>query len=127
MSRYRNERQFGLLLAGVMLVLAVWPLLHRHAPTWLWLLPAAILGLLAWLAPAILAPFAQGWLWFGHQLGRINSFILLTLVFFLIITPLALIFRTARRDPLELRPPNRKSFWHRHEHKPSPDSFRNQF
>jgi hypothetical protein len=127
MSTQHTERQFGLLFAAIATILALWPLIHANPPAWLWLLPAACLGLIAQLKPLLLTPFARAWFWLGHQLGRINGFILLTLVYFLIITPLAFLFRMLRRDPLELHRPHRKSFWHHHEQTPTPESFRNQF
>ncbi|MBI3773704.1 MAG: hypothetical protein HY272_13525 [Gammaproteobacteria bacterium] len=127
MNLYRSERQFGLLLAAAAVLVAFWPLFSASAPRWLWLLPAATLSLIAWRVPALLTPLARAWLWLGHHLGRINTFILLSVVFFLLITPLALLFRIFRRDPLELHVPHRKSFWHRHAQAPTPESFRNQF
>lgn len=127
MNLYRSERQFGLLLAAAAVLVAFWPLFSASAPRWLWLLPAAILSLIAWRVPALLTPLTRGWLWLGHHLGRINTFILLSVVFFLLITPLALLFRVLRRDPLELQSPHRKSFWHHHTQAPTPESFRNQF
>jgi hypothetical protein len=39
----------------------------------------------------------------AHMLGRVNSVILLTLVYYLVITPTALVMRWRGRDPLQLK------------------------
>ena len=43
------------------------------------------------------------WIKFGHLLGLVQSRILLGLLFFIVITPLALVRRLLRMDPLRLR------------------------
>ena len=45
------------------------------------------------------------WLWFGLAkiLGKIVNTILLTIVFYLFLTPLALLYRIFNRDPLLMR------------------------
>lgn len=51
------------------------------------------------------------WLWekIGHTLGWINSRILLTVVFYVVLLPFALLFRLFNRDPLSLRWANKDS------------------
>lgn len=124
---YRNEREFGLLLAAIAAAAAVWPLLAGGALKWLWLLAALLPLLLAWRAPQWLTPLARGWLWLGHLLGHVNSRVILALIFFLLITPLALLFRMVGRDELRLRQGRRASYWIARERRWPPESFRDQF
>jgi len=64
----------------------------------------------------------------GHLLGRIVSPIVLGLIFFVLITPVALFGRVAGRDPLRLKPRAISSYWVKREPAgPTPDSFKNQF
>lgn len=42
------------------------------------------------------------WLGFSLLLGRVNSTFILTLVFYLLLTPLAFVYRRFNRDPLKL-------------------------
>ncbi len=56
---------------------------------------------------------AGAWLGFSAVLGAINSKILLTLVYYLVLTPIALLYRLTHRDPLSLRRADdtRRSYW----------------
>ena len=46
---------------------------------------------------------AGAWLGFSAVLGAINSKILLTLVYYLVLTPIALLYRLTHRDSLSLK------------------------
>jgi len=56
---------------------------------------------------------AGAWLGFSAVLGAINSKILLTLVYYLVLTPIALLYRLTHRDPLSLKRADdtRRSYW----------------
>jgi cytochrome b len=46
---------------------------------------------------------ARGWMAFAHVLGRVNSAILLTVVYVLMILPMRLLWGIFHKDPLRLR------------------------
>lgn len=72
------------------------------------LLPVSGLILLATLLkPAIFTPIASVWFAFSHFFGRIMSVLILTAIFFLIVTPMGLIRRLLGCDPMQLAPENR--------------------
>jgi len=124
-----SDRSFGLIFAGVFLLVGLWPLFNRASPR-LWAVAvAAIFALCAWLAPQVLAPLNQLWFRFGELLHRIVSPIALGVIFFGVITPYAMVMRLFGRDELLLRKGSaRESYWVRREPPgPPPDSFRNQF
>jgi len=78
---------------------------------WLHLLALALLLLgFAWKEAA--AGLSRGWLAFAEVLGRMNSRILLSLIFCLVITPVAFVFRLFNKDHLRLekRPENLSYF-----------------
>ena len=123
------ERAFGLVFAGVFLLVSLWPIIER-APLRAWALGvAAVFALCACLAPRVLAPLNRLWLRFGGLLHRIVSPIVLGVLFFGVIAPYALVMRFAGRDALLLRKRSaRRSYWVRREPPgPPPDSLRNQF
>ncbi|ALP53350.1 hypothetical protein Tel_09390 [Candidatus Tenderia electrophaga] len=125
--RYRQERQFGAVLAIIFAAVGLWPLLHAQAPAWGWVGISAALLLVAGLAPAVLSPVVKIWLKIGHIIAVINTWLLLAIAFFLLITPLALLFRLFGRDLLALRVKKKDSYWLAHDKRWSPDSFKNQF
>lgn len=51
------------------------------------------------------------WMKFAHALGWVNTRIILSIVYFLIFTPLALIFRLIGKDPMERRFEAADSYW----------------
>lgn len=50
------------------------------------------------------------WLWIGEKLGTINAAILLFLIYYLILTPIAFLSRIGSNDPLQLKPPSKSNF-----------------
>ena len=53
------------------------------------------------------------WLWMGigFVIGNVVNRVLMSLVFFLAVTPMALIMKLLRRDRLRLRRPQTDSYW----------------
>ena len=95
-------RNFGLVTAGLvagLFGLALPWLRHHPFHRWPWVLSAAL------LVPALVWPPALRyvhWLWvrIGLVLGWINSRIILTILFFVVILPLGLLMRALGHDPV---------------------------
>lgn len=124
-----SERAFGAVLGAVFLLIALWPLLEG-AGLRLWALALAALFLAAAaLAPGALAPLNRIWFRFGMLLHRIVSPLAMALLFYLTVTPTALILRLAGKDPLRLKFDRAaKSYWiERAPPGPAPETMRNQF
>lgn len=77
---------------------------------------AALLLLLVLLVPKAAAWLAWGWLRLAHFLGNINAKIILTLIFYVVLTPIALLYRLRRGDALGVRHRQPHSNWHRRDH-----------
>ena len=94
-------RKFGLTVGGVFLLLGCvsWWRGHEIAPRVMWTLgaPLAVLGA---VAPSLLGPVERAWMAMAEVLGRINTRIILTTLFFVIFTPIGWVLRL-RRDPLD--------------------------
>lgn len=70
----------------------------------------------------------EAWMKFAHALGWVNTRIILSIVYFLIFTPLALIFRLIGKDPLERRFEAVDSYWNKREAKEfRREDYRRQF
>ena len=101
----RQLREFGLVVGGLILMLFSWllPALHGHPqaiwPMWIGL-PLLVLGL---IAPQSLRQPYRAWMALGHGLGWINSRVILTLVYLLVLQPIALVMRLLGHDPLRRR------------------------
>jgi len=127
--RRGSDRMLGWVFAGAFLVLGCWPLLHG-SPVRVWaFVLAGVFLLVASLRPALLAPLNRFWSWLGLLLHRVVSPVVLGGVFFLAVTPIGLLMRALRKDPLRLRFDRAvTSYWiERHPPGPAPDTMRNQF
>jgi len=78
--------------------------------------------------PGALLPFNRLWSRFGFLLARIISPIVLGVMFFGLITPVALFMRLAGRDELKIKPAKSTSHWRaRTPPGPASDSLKHQF
>ncbi len=122
-------RRFGLSVGGVFLLLGTvsWWRGHVIAPRVMWTLggPLVVGGL---VAPALLAPVERVWMAMAEVLGRVNTRIILTVLFYLVITPVAWIRRLSG-DPLDrTMRDGRASNWVKRERTPvDPARYRQQF
>jgi hypothetical protein len=123
-----SNRSFGLVFTAFFSVLAFWPLVRHGAPVRLWAAGAAgVMLLLALVSPQVLEPANRLWMKLGLLLGRIVNPIVLSLMFFLVFTPVALILRWIGRDLLGLRrSPQAASYWIPRE-PIEPGTLKNQF
>ena len=127
--RAGSERAFGIVFAVVFLIVGLWPLIGDAAlRPWALAVSAGFLAA-ALVFPKILSPLNQLWFRFGMLLHKIVNPLVMGLLFFLTVTPIALIMRIAGKDPLRCRmDPDAESYWiTRDPAGPEPDTMRNQF
>jgi hypothetical protein len=108
----RELRKFGLTLAAGFLVVAAL-FFWRDVAAWPYLLGiSGLFALFGLVLPRVLAPIEWAWMKFAGVMGYIMTRVLLTLTFFLAITPTALILRLFGKDPLQKRIDSSAStFW----------------
>jgi hypothetical protein len=100
----RDLRSFGLIIAGASVLFGLWPRVVRSESPRVWVLGVgAVFALAALAAPGILRHPYRVWMLLGHGLGWVNSRIIMTVLFFLVVTPAALVMRIAGRDALMRR------------------------
>ena len=122
-------RKFGLTVGGAFAVFGAisWWRGHELPPRVLWTL-AALLIVPGAIAPAILGPVQRAWMAFATVLGHVNTRIILTVLFYLVMTPVGLIMRLFR-DPLDRSLRDRTtSQWIKRESQPvEPGRYERQF
>jgi hypothetical protein len=124
-----SDRTLGLVFAAFFSVVGVLPLLRRHEMR-LWALAVAGCFLIAALAfPPVLRPVNYVWTRLGLVLQKVTNPIILGVLFYLFITPFALICRLLGKDSLRLHfDPAANSYWlPRTPPGPLPESMKNQF
>ena len=110
----KDLKTFGLLLPAFV-VLVGFVVRHRTgssaAAGTLWAVGAA-LSALYWAAPAVRRPIFVGWTAATYPIGWVVSHAVLAVVYFGVVTPIALLLRLAGRDPLDRRiDPSAASYW----------------
>ncbi len=98
----KELRHFGLLTGAMLIILfgLLIPWLRGHGlPRWPWTI-AVILWFCSILAPLALRPVYQIWMRIGSILGWINTRIILGSIFFCMVTPMALMMKLFKRDPM---------------------------
>jgi hypothetical protein len=124
-----SEASFGYVVAGAFAVIALLPLRHALAPHWWALAVAAALALVARCAPAVLRPANIVWFRLGLMLSRILNPMVISMLFFVLITPAGIIARQLGKDFLKLKfDRSTPSYWIvRDPPGPKPDSMNRQF
>jgi hypothetical protein len=85
-------------------------------------------GLAALAAPRALRPLNKAWFWLGQLLGKVVSPIVLGIIFYGLLTPVAVAGRLLGRDELRLKRRPVSSYWvERQPPGPESDSFNHQF
>jgi len=123
----RKQRVFGFGLAVILLILAAaaW---HKGRPAMPWeLAAAAASALLAWLRPQALSPLYKPWMKAANWLGEANTFLIMAAVYYLALTPYAVVLRLLGRDLLDEKLHDRVSYWHDKGPLPEPRSYLRQF
>ena len=124
-----TERSFGLVMAVFFLIVALWPLITDRPIRWWAMAASAGFALLALLWPGVLTPLNKLWARVGILLHHVVSPVVLGLLFYVTVTPIAVLMRLVGKDPLRLRRDSKAaSYWiERTPPGPTPDSMKNQF
>jgi hypothetical protein len=105
-------RKFALVVGGALLVLGL--LLWRRGHGTGGIVAAALAGalLLAGLAaPTRLGPVYRGWMALAHAISKVTTPVVMSIIFFLVLTPAGLLARLAGHRPL-LRKSQADTYWH---------------
>ena len=125
----RTLRQFAAAWLVFFLAAASYQTLVRGRPA-----AGYVLGAIALIGLAgLLKPLAVRWLFIGatvvaFPIGWLMTQVILAVMFYLVLTPLALVFRWRGRDELQLRrEPEKSSFWITRGHPPDAGRYLKQF
>lgn len=101
----KGLREFGIVTGTIVAVLfgLFFPwLLERDLPLWPWVFAGAF-TLWALVAPESLRPIYRLWMRLGLLLSQVTTPIILGIIFFFVILPVALVMRLAGHDPMARR------------------------
>ena len=124
-----SNRSFGLVFCVVFIVVALLPAVHGAPIRWWALGVAGAFFAAAVLAPRVLTPLNRVWFALGLVLHRVVNPVIMAVMFYGAILPMALLLRVLGKDLLRLkREPNAASYWiARDPPGPAPGSMTKQF
>ena len=106
-----SNKSFGVVFFIVFLIVSIYPLIN-NGELRIWSLITAIIFLILGLINSkVLTPLNKLWFKFGLLLGKVISPLIMGIIFFLVVTPIALIMRIIGKDQLNLKFNNKKSYW----------------
>ena len=111
----KNQKIFALGLPVVWAILNLLFFRFQFQSTGFIILTALIGGVeIAFLLfPPVYRKIYRGWNWLARKIGQFNSYIILTLIFYLIVTPISLLLRLLGKDLLDRKIDSRAtSYWH---------------
>lgn len=108
----QREQKLTFIIGAILLMIATWNVWQERSVVY-W--PTGVVSVTLLLIGLFSATgshkFYHLWMRLAHMLGYINSRILLSLIYFLVVTPYGLILRLFGRDMMNRRGTGRKSYW----------------
>ena len=106
-----SNRSFGIVFFIVFILIAFYPLINQGEIRIWSVLISLLFLILGIINSKILTPLNKVWFKFGIFLGKIISPIVMCLIFFLVVTPIAFLMRMLKKDLLNLKFSKNNSYW----------------
>tara|TARA_B110000305_G_scaffold174326_1_gene192755 strand:- start:1794 stop:2177 length:384 start_codon:yes stop_codon:yes gene_type:complete len=106
-----SNKSFGIVFFVVFLIIAFYPIVNDGTlRVWALIISLVFIGL-GLLNSRILTPLNKIWFKFGIFLGKIVSPTVMGLIFFLVLTPTGMFMRIIKKNFLNLKFDDSKSYW----------------
>ena len=106
-----SNKSFGIVFCIVFLLIGIWPILNNESYRF-WVLVISLVFLILGLTNSkLLTPFNILWFKLGIFLGKIVSPVVMGIIFFFVVTPTAILMRLFKKDLLNLKYNDSKSYW----------------
>ena len=109
--KINSNKSFGLVFFIVFLIIATYPLINNQNIR-IWSLAIALIFLILGLINSnFLTPLNKIWFKFGIFLGKIISPVIMGVIFFFVVTPIAFLMKILKKDLLDLKFNSENSYW----------------
>ena len=126
-TKLPSNKRFGYFFSFIFFVFSAYFFVNEF---WIWFYTFSSLTLvfftLSVIKAELLLPLNKLWMSFGYLLGKVIRPFVLGIIFFVLITPIAILMRLAGRDELRLKI-NNESGWVSRTIPILPESFKQQF
>lgn len=126
----RELRQFGFIWLGFLAffgLLAWFKFGHHHLAEGLWA-AAVVVPLIGWFVPSFMRAVFVGMSYAAFPIGFVVSHVVLAAVYYLILTPIGIVMRLFRYDPMRRQfQPDSPSYWIKRAPHPDPKQYFRQY
>jgi len=106
-----SNKSFGVVFFIFFLIISFYPLINDEKIR-VWSLAISLFFLSAsFIFPKILTPLNKLWFKFGILLGKIISPIVMSVIFFCVVTPIGIFMRIIKKDLLNLKFNDKGTYW----------------
>jgi len=106
-----SNRSFGVVFFVFFLIISLFPLLNDNDIRYWSLILSIIFLVLGLLNSNLLTLLNNLWFKFGILLGKVISPFIMGTIFFIIVTPIGIIMKILKKDLLNLKFNNKKTYW----------------
>ena len=106
-----SNRSFGIVFFIVFFLIGLYPYFNGGSISFIFIIFGLIFLILGLINSKILNPLNKLWFKFGLFLGKIISPLVMSAIFFLVVTPTGLIMKLMKKDILNLKFNKNKTYW----------------
>ena len=106
-----SNKSFGIVFFLVFLVISLYPLINNESLRYWSLVVSFVFLILGLFNSNILTPLNRLWFKFGILLGKFISPLIMGIIFFLVVTPIGILMKIFKKDLINLKFDNSKSYW----------------
>jgi|TARA_B100000768_G_scaffold93743_1_gene87679 hypothetical protein len=106
-----SNKSFGIVFFILFLIISLYPLISNEKIR-VWSLLISLFFLISiFFFPKVLTPLNNLWFKFGILLGKIVSPIVMSVIFFLVVTPIGIFMKIIGKDLLNLKFNDKETYW----------------
>ena len=106
-----SNKSFGIVFFVVFLLIGLWPILNENEIRIWPVIISFIFLILGLFNSKVLTPMNKLWFRFGIHLGNFIAPIVMGIVFFLVVSPTGLLMKLLKKDLINLKKNNEKTYW----------------
>ena len=110
-NKLGSNRSFGIVFFIVFLIISLWPIKNGENFNFWFLGLSLIFLILGMFNSKLLGPLNLIWFKFGIFLGSIISPIVMSIIFFFVVTPISVLLKIFNKDVLNLKKNKNNTYW----------------
>ena len=127
-SDKKELKKFGITIGGVLLIISAFLFIYEKPSASYFMGAGCVFQFFAQIIPIIFFPLQKIWMAFAVLMGFVMTRVILSILFYLVITPINLISRLFGKDFLNLKiEKEKKSYWNLREEEYNKSSTEKQF